>query len=158
ELVGLVGFRVAMDGTTAPRDGMGGLGSDAQSVVHWGPSCPDPALRLWGQQAVNRIRSEFGVSAGGASAASKGGGASEHVVIGGLIRRLRISDPAVRFQSLATTVLRSSLNMAAVAWVSKDPREQVVVGGVVENLDPQGFRALPSPEARETTIVSHDVA
>src|SRR5262249_21452940 len=69
-----------------------------------------------------------------------------------------ISDPPVRFQALATTVLRSSLNMAAVAWVPKDARELVVGGGTVEHLDSQGFRNLPAPEGRETTLVAHEYA
>src|SRR5947207_9778651 len=83
---------------------------------------------------------------------------SEYVVIGRLIRRLRISDPPERFQALATTVMRSSLNMAAVAWVPKDPREPVIVGGAVEDVDAQAFRSLPSPGGCETTLIFDEVA
>jgi HD-GYP domain-containing protein (c-di-GMP phosphodiesterase class II) len=160
ELVGFAGFRATSDrpaarqelgAATAPKPG-------PESEPRWGPSCPDPALRLWGQQAVNRIRSGRGVGSVGAATASRWTRVeeSEHVIIGRLIRRLRISDPPHSFQSLATTVLRSSLDVAAVAWVPKDPREPVIIGGSVEGLDPQGFRALPSPTGRETTLISND--
>jgi len=60
----------------------------------------------------------------------------EHVVIGRLIRRLRVSDPPARFQTLATNVLRASLNVAVVAWIPAEVREPVVVSGEL-----QGFSA-----------------
>ncbi len=82
---------------------------------------------------------------------------SEHVVIGRLIRRLRISDPPDRFQELATTVLRSSLGVAAVAWVPRDPHEPVIVGGSVEGLDAQTYRLLPAPAGRETIVVRNEI-
>ena len=59
---------------------------------------------------------------------------SEHVVIGRLIRRLRISDSPQHFQTVATTVLRTSLDMAAVAWVPKEPHDPVVISGAVAGL------------------------
>jgi putative nucleotidyltransferase with HDIG domain len=83
---------------------------------------------------------------------------SEHVVIGRLIRRLRISDPPDRFQELATTVLRSSLGVMAVAWVPRDPHEPVIVGGEVEGLDASAYRLLPAPTGRETIEVHNEIA
>ena len=160
ELVGFAGFRAASDRPAARRGRSATSGTEpgSDSEQRWGPSCPDPALRLWGQQAVNRIRSGYGM--GSVGAATAGGSTrveeSEHVIIGRLIRRLRISDPPPRFQALATTVLRSSLDVAAVAWVPTDSREPVILGGSVEGLDAQGFRALPSPAGRETTLVVND--
>jgi putative nucleotidyltransferase with HDIG domain len=82
---------------------------------------------------------------------------SEHVVIGRLIRRLRISDPPDRFQELAVTVLRSSLGVQAVAWVPRDPHEPVIVGGTVEGLDPPAYRLLPAPTGRETIVVRNEI-
>ncbi len=48
---------------------------------------------------------------------------SEHVVIGRLIRRLRVSESPDRFHLLAANVLRSSLGVDAVAWVPRDARD-----------------------------------
>jgi HD-GYP domain-containing protein (c-di-GMP phosphodiesterase class II) len=70
---------------------------------------------------------------------------SEHVVIGRLIRRLRISESPERFHALATSVLRSSLGVEAVAWVPAEDREPVVVAGAVEPMTPASFRALIPP-------------
>ena len=70
----------------------------------------------------------------------------EHVVMGRLIRRLRISDPPGRFQELATNVLRTSLGMSAVAWVPADEHEPVVVSGGVDGLSSTSYRLLLSPE------------
>ena len=98
------------------------------------------------------------VSDSGSFTSPKRGEESEHVVIGRLIRRLRISDPPDRFQELATTVLRSSLGVAAVAWVPRDSYEPVIVGGAVEGLDAQGYRSLPAPSGRETMVVRNDLA
>jgi HD-GYP domain-containing protein (c-di-GMP phosphodiesterase class II) len=82
---------------------------------------------------------------------------SERVVIGRLIRRLRISDAPEHFQSMATTVLRTALQMSAVAWVPKDPREKVVVSGVIEGLSSQGYRAFSPAAGRDSTFISSGV-
>jgi putative nucleotidyltransferase with HDIG domain len=82
----------------------------------------------------------------------------EHVVIGRLIRRLRISDPPARFQSLATNVLRTSLGMAAVAWVPADESESTVVSGEVEGFAPASFRYLIPQAQREVVLVANDPA
>jgi len=81
------------------------------------------------------------------------GGESERLVMGRLIRRLRISDPPEHFQSVATTVLRTSLNMSAVAWVPKEVSECIVVSGAVEGLDSPAYRDLPAPAGMESTVV-----
>jgi putative nucleotidyltransferase with HDIG domain len=156
ELVALVAFRAGGHRASGPRRETAAKRDTGSGDLNLGPSCPEPALRLWGQQAVNRMRSEFGMGGSSAAAAPRRDTESDHVVIGRLIRRLRISDPPPRFQALATTVLRSSLNMTAVAWVPKDPRELVVIGGGGEHLESAGFRALPAPQGRETTMVVND--
>jgi putative nucleotidyltransferase with HDIG domain len=84
------------------------------------------------------------------------GDESERLVMGRLIRRLRISDPPEHFQSVATTVLRTSLNMSAVVWVPKESNESIVVSGSVDGLDPQTYRDLPSPVGPESTLISGD--
>ena len=78
---------------------------------------------------------------------------NERAVIGRLIRRLRISDSPQHFQTVATTVLRTSLEMAAVAWVPKDPHEAAVISGTVPELTTASYRAFPSPAGRESTFV-----
>jgi putative nucleotidyltransferase with HDIG domain len=78
---------------------------------------------------------------------------SERVVIARLIRRLRISDPPQQFQTVATTVLRWSLNMAAVAWVPRTEAEPVVWSGEVPGLDGESYRTLPAPAGRESLFV-----
>ena len=78
---------------------------------------------------------------------------NERAVIGRLIRRLRISDSPHHFQTVATTVLRTSLDMAAVAWISKDPHEAPVISGAVMGLTTASYRTLPSPAGRESIFV-----
>jgi len=68
----------------------------------------------------------------------------EHVVIGRLIRRLRVSDPPARFQTLATNVLRASLNVAVVAWFPADSREDPIVSGELPGLSISALRRLPA--------------
>jgi putative nucleotidyltransferase with HDIG domain len=79
---------------------------------------------------------------------------SERSVIGRLIRRMRISDPPERFQGLATTVVRTSLNVEAAAWVPRDPNEPVIIGGAVAGMVPQDYRLLVPPAGRESTCIS----
>jgi HD-GYP domain-containing protein (c-di-GMP phosphodiesterase class II) len=78
---------------------------------------------------------------------------SDRAVIGRLIRRLRISDSPQHFQTVATTVLRTSLEVEAVAWVPRDPRESTIVSGTVDGLTVASYRALPSPAGRESTLL-----
>ena len=66
----------------------------------------------------------------------------EHVVIGRLIRRLRVSEPPERFQYLAATVLRSSTGTESVGWVPRDPLAPPIVAGEVAGLEPIGYRSL----------------
>jgi HD-GYP domain-containing protein (c-di-GMP phosphodiesterase class II) len=82
---------------------------------------------------------------------------SEHVVIGRLIRRLRVSEAPGRFDALATGVLRSSLGVDAVAWVPRDEREPVVVSGRVEGMAPSSYRSLIPARPPEGILVSDDV-
>ena len=77
----------------------------------------------------------------------------ERAVIGRLIRRLRISDSPKDFQTVATTVLRTSLELAAVAWIPKDPHESAVISGSVAGLSASAYRAFPSPAGRESRLV-----
>jgi HD-GYP domain-containing protein (c-di-GMP phosphodiesterase class II) len=75
----------------------------------------------------------------------------ERAVIGRLIRRLRISDSPRHFQTVATNVLRTSLEMAAVAWVPNDPNEETVISGHVPGLTAASYRAFPSSNSRDST-------
>jgi putative nucleotidyltransferase with HDIG domain len=100
----------------------------------------------------------FGSGIGVGRAGDSGEEEGEHVVIGRLIRRLRISDPPARFQALATNVLRASLGMAAVAWVPADENEPVAVSGELEGVSPGSFRLLLPPAFRDSVMVVNDRA
>jgi HD-GYP domain-containing protein (c-di-GMP phosphodiesterase class II) len=128
----------------------------ARERVKWGPACPDPALRAWGQQVANRLRNEQGKRSDRDSLPLSTDEESKGVVISRLTRRLRISDPPHLFQTVATTVLRTSLNVRAVAWIPKDAQESVVVSGVIEGLDSKAYRAFPSPAGHESTYICRD--
>ncbi len=83
--------------------------------------------------------------------------ASEHVVIGRLIRRLRVSEPPDRFHQLAANVLRSSLGVEAVAWVPRETNEPVIVAGNVDELGPSSYRALSQSENHEGAAMYDEV-
>jgi putative nucleotidyltransferase with HDIG domain len=78
----------------------------------------------------------------------------EHVVIGRLIRRLKISDPPARFQTLATNVLRASIGAEAAAWVPSEDHEEVVVSGEVPGVTPQCYRLLAASLGRDGVHVA----
>ena len=80
----------------------------------------------------------------------------EHVVIGRLIRRMRISDSPPRFQTLATNVLRTSLGMAAVAWVPSSSDEPLVVSGEIEGLHSSFFRTLLACSPHDSTYLANE--
>ena len=83
---------------------------------HGGPICPDPALRAWGQEDRQRNAEHpkkthvFPVASPPANDDE-----SERMVIGRLIRRMRISDSPTRFQGLATSA-SSRLRWAWPRW------------------------------------------
>jgi HD-GYP domain-containing protein (c-di-GMP phosphodiesterase class II) len=81
---------------------------------------------------------------------------NERAVIGRLIRRLRISDSPQHFQTVATTVLRTSLEMAAVAWIPTDLHDAVILSGAVRGLQTGSYRGFPAPDGRESTFVYND--
>jgi HD-GYP domain-containing protein (c-di-GMP phosphodiesterase class II) len=128
----------------------------ANGAARWGPNCPERALWAWGREVASRYWAESTAQERSDSRSPKPSEESERQVIGRLIRRLRISDAPQAYQAMATTVLRTSLNMAAVAWVPKDSHQQVVVSGTVEGLSSQAYRVFPSPAGRESTFISRD--
>lgn len=77
------------------------------------------------------------------------GSESEHVVIGRLIRRLRVSDPPARFQGLATNVLRASLGVAAVVWIPIEAHEPPILSGELLGLPPSAPRRLLASAASD---------
>lgn len=54
----------------------------------WGPACPEPALRAWGQQFVNRLQSDHETRLYPVHPPADDDEEGEHVVIGRLIRRI----------------------------------------------------------------------
>jgi HD-GYP domain-containing protein (c-di-GMP phosphodiesterase class II) len=135
-------------------------GGEDETVVRggWGPCCPDAALRAWGQEVVDRFSEPVENGTKPASGGRMDDEESEHVVIGRLIRRLKISDAPQRFQSLATTVLRTSLGVDAVAWVPKEAQESVIVAGEVPGLLPRDYRGMPTSAGPEATVVVRNEA
>lgn len=109
----------------------------------WGPFCPEPALRAWGQAVAERLRAE----ADSRLAAEAGPAVPrEPSVTDRLIRRLRVSDSPERFLHLAAAAVREALDVEAVAWVPGSHREPVLVAGEVPGLEPDAYRKLvPSP-------------
>jgi putative nucleotidyltransferase with HDIG domain len=123
----------------------------------WGPVCPLPALRAWGQSVADRLR------AAGDPRGTRGdetdnrsdvdGGAG--VILARLIRRFRISDPPDRFQQLACNALRAALGLQAVAWIPCHHAENVVASGEVGTLQGPGFRSLiPGPHSELVVVVN----
>ncbi|MDG3005668.1 HD-GYP domain-containing protein [Paludisphaera mucosa] len=80
----------------------------------------------------------------------------EHIVIGRLIRRLKISDAPLRFQTLATNVLRASLGVEATAWIPTEELEDVVVSGEVAGLTVAACRLMATALGREPVVVADD--
>jgi HD-GYP domain-containing protein (c-di-GMP phosphodiesterase class II) len=110
-----------------------------------GPSCPEPALRAWGQAVADRLRAEADsrLAVGDSRRAAR-----EPSVADRLIRRLRVSDAPERFQAMATSAVRHALGVEAVAWIPGGHREPVAVAGGVGTLAPEDYRGLmPDPGA-----------
>ena len=115
--------------------------ASAPSAHLWGPACPEPALRAWGQSVVDHLLGEV-VPQGGVTDSVVQGEGNERLLIARLIRRLRISDAPERFQALATNALRGALGVAAVAWIPSHLQEPATISGEVEGLRSNAYRAL----------------
>ena len=130
------------------------------AAVRWGPVCAEPALRAWGEQTARRFLQtpERGTERGGGDAGSRqhATDVDKGIAINRLTRRLRISDPPHHFQTVATTVLRTSLNLTAVAWVPRDTHEPVVVSGEIPGLSAAGYRGFQAPSGHDSTILCPD--
>ncbi len=124
DLVALVGFAAG----PSPLEG-------------WGPPCPERGLRAWGQSVADGLRGEAFSRPASAPSPLRGEG-GDRLLTARLIRRLRVSDPPEKFQDLALNALRSSLGVAAVAWVPLQPGEATVVLGEVKGMGPADFRGL----------------
>jgi putative nucleotidyltransferase with HDIG domain len=151
DLLAFVGFQSAASEHQLP--GRGPDGVECGPGLPWGPVCPDPALRAWGQQVVNRLQGAFETRLAPQVSALSNEEEGEHLVIGRLIRRMRISDSPARFQALATNVLRTSLNMSAVAWASSETREPVVVSGEIPGLRSSAYRDFVARDSRDSTYL-----
>jgi HD-GYP domain-containing protein (c-di-GMP phosphodiesterase class II) len=126
----------------------------APSVNLWGPACPEPALRAWGQSLADQLRAEASPPGGATDPGPRTDG-NERLLIARLIRRLRISDPPERFQSLATNALRGALGVAAVAWVPGHLYEPISFSGEVPGLQGNAYRSLvPTPSQGPVQIVN----
>jgi putative nucleotidyltransferase with HDIG domain len=128
------------DGETFPRipPEESSAGNEAEAC---GPACPERALLAWGREVQTRF---LGAQTGNRPVMHNRPAMeeSDHVVIGRLIRRMKISESPRRFQALATNVLKASLGMAAVAWVPVDSCEEIVVSGSIEGMRSSSYRNL----------------
>ena len=131
---------------------------------HWGPSCPEPALRAWGHSVAESLRNQSisRITAAGtkveSSRATTPTDGGERLITARLIRRLRISDPPERFQQLATNALRTAMNVQALAWVPYHHGESVVASGDVGSLSGEGYRRLlPGTHLKEVIRVENDL-
>jgi hypothetical protein len=157
DLVAFVGFLApTQPRETVPRPNERAA-PEPRDLGAWGPACPEPALRAWGQQFVNRLQSDRETRVYPVQPTAGDDEEGEHVVIGRLIRRMRISDTPTRFQSLAVNVLRTSLGMAAVAWVPSDSHEPVMVSGEIEGFRSSSYRCFVPQIPRETAYVVNDL-
>ncbi|MGC8643208.1 MAG: HD-GYP domain-containing protein, partial [Isosphaeraceae bacterium] len=157
DAVAFVGFEGSRNGRQEGDTSSAPAALQAARLPHWGPVCPDRALQAWGQKLVNEMQSVHETHVFPIATPSSSDDESERMVIGRLIRRMRISDSPTRFQGLATTVLRTSLGMAAVAWVPAESDEPVVVSGGVEELRPSAYRALLPANVAEVARVVNDM-
>ncbi len=141
---------------------------ESQSPVQWGPACPEPALRAWGQSIADELRGASEPVSQGATplltaarpqAAGTHSESAERQIVARLIRRLRISDPPERFQQMATNALRTALGARSVAWVPCHHSEPVVAIGEVGQIRGDGYRMLlPGPHIKEVSIIENDPA
>jgi HD superfamily phosphodiesterase len=123
----------------------------------WGPSCPEPALRAWGQDVAERRSAEVRLHREDRGATSRARPARRPAqLLDELIRRMRVSESTERFQLQASRMLREELGAAAVAWVPGSAREAVVVGGAVPDLQSEQYRALV-PDRRDESVRLFDV-
>jgi putative nucleotidyltransferase with HDIG domain len=158
DLVAFVGFRAPTQPRSTVTRPIEPAVREPGDLGRWGPACPEPALRAWGQQFVNRQQSDHETRVYPVQPTADDDEESEHVVIGRLIRRMRISDSPARFQSLAVNVLRTSLGMAAVAWVPNESHEPVVVSGEIEGYRSSSYRSFVPVIPRETAYVVNDLS
>jgi HD-GYP domain-containing protein (c-di-GMP phosphodiesterase class II) len=114
----------------------------------WGPPCPDPALRVWGQSVADRLERAW---MGGSEATPVLPETSRPT--DRMIRQLRVSDPPERFQLLAVNVTRTEIGAEAVAWVPHSLQEQVIVAGKIEGMAAEQYRKLPSKSSEEAARV-----
>jgi putative nucleotidyltransferase with HDIG domain len=155
--VAMAGFRTGAGSRSAVSPSESRGQGETIEQVRWGPVCPENALMAWGQQVLSRLQTDGGARLAPAVPPRSRDEESERVVIGRLIRRLRISDPPQHFQTVATTVMRWSLNMAAVAWVPRAEGESVVWSGEVPELQGEAYRSLPAPAGRDSLLVFNGV-
>jgi HD-GYP domain-containing protein (c-di-GMP phosphodiesterase class II) len=153
DLVAFAGFRATAETSCGTIVASEAQATGACDIVKWGPACPDAALRAWGQQAVNRLQNDHETRVFPVQPAPGKEEDGEHIVIGRLIRRMRISDPPARFQALATNVLKASLGMAAVAWVPSEPHDAIVVSGEIEGLLSSSYRSLVPSNTRDSACL-----
>ena len=134
-----------------------GFAADAAGLVEgWGPTCPDRALRAWGQSIADMLRGEAFPRGGAPSIGFRAEG-GERLLSARLIRRMRISDAPEHFQELALKSLRAVLQVGSVAWVPASKDEPIIVAGKVEGLRSADYRSLIPDRFAEPVLITNDV-
>jgi HD-GYP domain-containing protein (c-di-GMP phosphodiesterase class II) len=156
-VVAVAGFQAPADAAPETTEWDASSADVAETAVTWGPLCAEPALRAWGEQTTARFLQapprRTDRDPGSRTHVADG---DKGIAINRLTRRLRISDPPHHFQTVATTVLRTSLNLTAVAWVPRDPHEHVVVSGEIPGLSAAAYRGFQAPAGHDSTILCPD--
>ncbi|QEH33601.1 Cyclic di-GMP phosphodiesterase response regulator RpfG [Aquisphaera giovannonii] len=157
EVVLFAGFRSSRAAELAASPGDPGATSLRRDELAWGPACPEPALRAWGQEFLARLKgTPYHPASQQSGPAAPDDEQPDRAVISRLIRRMRVSDPPARFQSLATNVLRSSLRVAAVAWLPAERDGQGVVSGSIEGLHDGALRRIAAQAGRDAGYLFND--
>jgi len=159
-LLGLIPFQSIHAGEEGSKSSSEGGWSDSRNLSEpvvqgakppCGPPCPEPALKAWGEQVALRVRRTLSENAD--ESEQRISGPSEHLVIGRLIRRMKISDPPRGFQSLTTNVVKTSLGVDAVAWVPANDFEPVIVSGEIAGLGNSAYRALAPATLKDSATI-----
>ncbi len=108
-------------------------GASGGDQIIWGPPCPDPALRAWGEAVALRMTESSALEIPAAMSTRED---FQQVAMDEVLplleqfaQRLRISDSSRNYQRDVSTRLRDALNVGVIAWVPRNPRHDPIVVG-----------------------------
>ena len=113
-----------------------GLARFDEATAPWS----EAAIVAWGESLARTLAIEATARTGHERARASD-------VADNLLRRLRVSDPPEKFQRRALAVVRDALDVEAVAWISKDDRDRVLMAGSIPGIAIETFRELAHERA-----------